>query len=159
MATNDFTDFKLKQNSYAAFDALSLKELLQNRLEEGGVFTDQSFEGSNLSSILDVISYSYYLLLFYLNQTSSETMFSDASVYENINRIVKLIDYKPKGYQTGLLSFEASASIGLPPNSYTLPRYSFFNINGIIYSFINDATFIKNERGQEALSNFSDILF
>ena len=57
MAVNNNTDFKLKQDSYVAFDALTLKELIQSRLTEGGVYTDQSFEGSNMSSIIDVISY------------------------------------------------------------------------------------------------------
>ena len=103
MAKENLTDFSLSRNSYTAFDAKSLKELIQTRLNEGNVYTDQSFEGSNMSSIIDVIAYSYHLLLFYLNQTSAESMFTDTNIYENMNRIVKLIDYKPKGYQTSLL--------------------------------------------------------
>ncbi len=74
MAIKNLTDFSLSRDAYAAFDAKSLKELIQTRLNDGGIYTDQSFEGSNMSSIIDVIAYSYHLLLFYLNQTSSETM-------------------------------------------------------------------------------------
>ena len=95
MAKENLTDFSLSRDSYTAFDAKSLKELIQTRLNEGGIYTDQTFEGSNMSSIIDVIAYSYHLLLFYLNQTSAESMFTDTSIYENMNRIVKLIDYKP----------------------------------------------------------------
>lgn len=155
MADNKNTDFRLKQDSYAAFDALSLKELIQNRLNEDGVYTDQTFEGSNMSSIIDVIAYSYHLLLFYLNQTSAETMFTDTNIYENMNRIVKIIDYKPKGYQSSLLSFEATATTNLTPNTYTIPRYSFLNADGNVYSFINDATFNKSSAGSEILNDFS----
>ena len=126
MATKNLTDFNLSRDSYTAFDAKSLKELIQTRLNQGEVFTDQNFEGSNMSSIIDVIAYSYHLLLFYLNQTSAESMFTDTSIYENMNRIVKIIDYKPKGYQTSLLSFDMTASSQLPIDAYTIKRYSYF---------------------------------
>ena len=155
MADKNLTDFSLSRDSYTAFDAKSLKELIQTRLNEGEVYTDQSFEGSNMSSIVDVIAYSYHLLLFYLNQTSSESMFSDTSIYENMNRIVKLIDYKPKGYQTSLLSFDLTANRLLPIDAYTIKRYSYFVAGGVYYSFINDSTFNKTVVGNQALQNFS----
>ncbi|MAK56592.1 MAG: hypothetical protein CML17_12240 [Pusillimonas sp.] len=155
MAEKNLTDFSLSRDSYTAFDAKSLKELIQTRLNEGGIYTDQSFEGSNMSSIIDVIAYSYHLLLFYLNQTSSDSMFTDTSLYENMNRIVKLIDYKPKGYQTSLLSFDLKASSLLPVDTYTIKRYSYFIAGGVYYSFINDSTFNKTVPGDQTLGNFS----
>jgi len=155
MALKNLTDFTLSRDGYAAFDAKSLKELIQTRLNQGGIYTDQSFEGSNMSSIIDVIAYSYHLLLFYLNQTSAETTFTDTSIYENMNRIVKLIDYKPKGFQTSLLSFDMTASSELPVDAYTIKRYSYFVAGGVYYSFINDSTFNKTVAGDQALQNFS----
>jgi hypothetical protein len=155
MAIKNLTDFNLSRDSYTAFDAKSLKELIQTRLNQGGIYTDQSFEGSNMSSIIDVIGYSYHLLLFYLNQTSAESTFSDTSIYENMNRIVKLIDYKPKGYQTSLLSFDLSVSSELPIDAYTIKRYSYIIAGGVYYSFINDSTFNKTVNGDQILKNFS----
>ena len=155
MALENLTDFSLPRDSYAAFDAKSLKELIQTRLNQGGVYTDQTFEGSNMSSIIDVIAYSYHLLLFYLNQTSAESMFSDTSIYENMNRIVKLIDYKPKGYQTSLLSFNLNAGGLLPVDNYTIKRYSYIVAGSVYYSFTNDSTFNKTVEGTQSLVNFS----
>ena len=155
MALENLTDFSLQRDSYAAFDAKSLKELIQTRLNQGGVYTDQTFEGSNMSSIIDVIAYSYHLLLFYLNQTSAESMFSDTSIYENMNRIVKLIDYKPKGYQTSLLSFNLNAGGLLPVDNYTIKRYSYIVAGSVYYSFTNDSTFNKTVEGTQSLVNFS----
>lgn len=155
------TDFPLNQNAYVAFDAQNLKNLMLDQLNRGGVFTDQIFEGSNFNSLLDVIAYSYHVLLFYLNQTSSETVFSQTQIYENMNRIVKLIDYKPIGYQTSLLSFNAVADTELSEGSYTIPRYSYFIVNGLHYSFREDITFTKSLSGQvnlEQLSN-NNLLF
>jgi hypothetical protein len=151
----DNTDFTLPRNSYATFDALTLKQLIKDRLTKGGVFTDQNYEGSNLSAIIDVIAYSYHTLLFYLNQTSSESTFSESSIYENMNRIVKLIGYKPTGYKTALLSFQANANANLTQGVYTIKRYSFFNINGIKYSFLKDITFAKNTNDAEYLEGLS----
>jgi hypothetical protein len=146
MATNNnqFNDFNLPVNGYAAFDALSLKNLIIARLNSTNAYTDQRFEGSNLSSVIDIIAYAYHVLLFYLNRTSAEATFSTAELYENINKIVKLIGYNPIGYQTAILPFKASANNNLPNNTYTIPRYSYFNINGTNYSFNKDVTFTSN---------------
>ena len=148
----DNTDFSLPRDAYATFDALTLKNLIKNRLREGGIFTDQDFEGSNLSAIIDIIALSYHLSLFYLNQTSSEALFDEATVFENINRITKLIGYKPTGYKTSVLSFNAVANALLSRDIYTIKRYSYFTIDGIPYSFIDDATFSKTDFESEELN-------
>jgi hypothetical protein len=155
MADN-LTDFKLARNSYATFDALTLKQLIRNRLNEGGVFTDQNFEGSNLNAVIDIIALSYHYLLFYLNSTSSQAMFNEATIYENMNRLVKLIGYKPNGFKTSLLSFKATGNENLLAGIYTIPRYSYFTVNGIIYSFARDVTFNKSTNTVEDLTSLYD---
>lgn len=148
--------FQLTNDSYAAFDALSLKRLIIDRLNTSEVFTDQNFEGSNINQVIDIIAYSYHVLLFYLNQTASESMYSQANLNENINKIVKLLNYKPIGYQTATLNFTALAQANLPTGTYTIPRYSYFSINGSDYSFNQDVTFTKTLSGQEEdLTEFS----
>ncbi len=152
----DNTDFTLNKNNYATFDALTLKQLIKQRLNDGGVYTDQIFEGSNISAIIDIIAYSYHTLLFYLNNTASESLFSESTLYENMNRIVKLIDYNPTGFQTSLLSFEAEASENIPSNLYTIKRYSYFTLNGIYYSFNKDISFNKTTDSIEKLTSLSE---
>jgi hypothetical protein len=150
------TDFSLPRDAYATFDALTLKSLIKQRLTQGGVFTDQDFEGSNMSSIIDIIAFSYHLSLFYLNQTASEALFDEATLFENINRVTKLIGYNPTGYKTSVMSFNAIASELLPLNIYTIKRFSFFNINGVDFSFTRDATFTKTNDLTERLGTLSD---
>ena len=158
MADNEITNqnFPLSFNSYAAFDATSLKTLMQQRLIDGGVFTDQIFEGSNFNSLLDVIAYSYHVLLFYLNRTANEASFTNAQLYENVNRIVKVLNYNPIGIQTSVLSFSAVASDVLPQGIYTIPRYSYFAINDVNYSFTEDITFSKSTSGIEVLNDLNE---
>lgn len=157
MATqNTFNNFNLNNDAYAAFDALSLKSLIIKRLNSNKIFTDQNFEGSNISSIIDIIAYAYHVLLFYLNQTSAESTFTNAQLYENINKIVKLIGYNPVGNQTAILPFKAYAASQLQPDTYTIQRYSYFTVNGVYYSFNKDITFTKTTSGSEYLNDFSD---
>lgn len=148
--------FNLPANAYAAFDATSLKSLMQQRLIQGGVFTDQIFEGSNFNSLLDIIAYSYNVLLFYLNKTASESMFNQAQLYENMNKIVKILGYNPVGYQSSVLPFKAIGTSALPAGIYTIPRYSFLTVNGINYTFTTDTIFTKTIDGEENLNTLSD---
>lgn len=145
-----FTEFGLSTDSYAAFDAVTLKALIQDRLSESNVFTDQVFEGSNLSSIIDIVAYSYHTLMFYLNRTSSESIFTEAQLYENVNRIVKLLNYNPTGYKTSVLTFDARGTMS--PGSYTIPRYSFIDVSGVKFSLNTDVSFGKNTSVEELIS-------
>ena len=120
MAQN-FTDFTLPKNSYATFDALTMKQVIKDRLTLGGVFTDQAYEGSNINAINDIIALSYHYLLFYLNSTSSESMFDQTTLYENMNKLVKIINYSPTGFKTSLLSYQATANSNLPPSIFIIP--------------------------------------
>lgn len=131
------------KNSYLNFDAVSLKSLILDRLNKGKVFTDQNYQGSNLSAIIDVISMVFGNLLFYLNKTSSESMFSEATLYENMNRIVKLLNYNPVGKTSATVPIRIIAGSSLLPNNYTIPRYSYVNVGSTIFSFTSDTYFSK----------------
>ena len=141
--TNKFLEFNLPQDAYVAFDAVSLKEYIIDRLNENEKFTDQKFDGSNLAAVIDIIAYSYHVLLFYLNNTASEVNFDQATLYENMNKIVKLIGYKPAGKQTSIIPLAAEASASLVAGNYTIKQYSYFIADGVQYNFLDDVSFSK----------------
>ncbi len=150
----NFTEFNLPTNAYTGFDAQSLRDLIIDRINNDATinFTDQNFEGSNISALIDIIAYSYHTLLFYLNQTSSESNFNDAELYENINRIVKLIDYKPVGKQTSVLPVEIKGTSDLSAGYYTIPKFSFATSQGKTFTFTKDVTFEKTTSDTETIS-------
>jgi hypothetical protein len=150
MATNPVFD----QNSYIAFDGTSVRDLIINRLNQGQVFTDQNYQGSNLSALIDVLGLSFSTLLYYLNKTSSESMFTEAQLYENINRIVKLLDYNPVGRLGASVPFTITSS--LSSGNYTIPRYSYLNVGGTIYSINQDINFTKYTNTTETITNIAD---
>lgn len=153
MPISSFTEFNLPQNAYAAFDAVSMKQLITNRLKESGLFPDVDFEGSNISGLIDIIAYMYHVNLFYLNQTASEATFTQTELYENINKMVSLVGYKPQGHQTALLNFDFKVSDQLNAGMYTLPRFSFVNMGGVSYTFNRDVTFEKTLSGEQLIDS------
>jgi hypothetical protein len=148
---NDFLDFNLPQDAYAAFDAVSLKDFIVKRLNENEKFTDQNFEGSNLAAIIDIVAYSYHVLLFYLNNTATEVSFDQATLYENMNKIVKTIGYKPSGKQTSLASINATADASLTTGNYTIKKYSYFLVDNVQFTTNKDYSFTISEAKKQSL--------
>ena len=149
------TEFSIPKDGYLSFDALTLKQYIKDRLNETNIFTDQNYEGSYISTINEIIAYSFHTLLYYLNQTATNSEFSETTVYDAMNRIVKLLDYKPIGRQTSTLTFQMSAGTNFSPGLFTIPRYSYIENGARTYAFNEDIVFAKTEAAGtiEALTN------
>ena len=143
MSIKNFTEYNLPKSAYATFEADSLKSLIIDRLRESDVFKDQSFEGSNINALIDVVAYMYHVLLFYLNTTASESNFSTATLYENMSKIVSLLNYKPRGRLTSIANITLETDSSVPLATYTIKRFSFIAAGNIKYSTIKDITFEK----------------
>jgi hypothetical protein len=148
MSASKYTEFNLPKNAYAAFDAVSIKQLITNRIKSSGIFPDIDYEGSNINGLVDIVAYTYHVLLFYLNQTASDSLFSQAELFENMNKIVSLIGYKTNGNNTSSLNVTVSADSTLPKGNYTIKRFSNISIRNVTYSFNSDITFQKTLDGK-----------
>lgn len=150
------TDYPVPKNAYLAFDGLSIKQKIKDRLNQTKIFTDQNYEGSNLAAFNDAFGMGLSLLIYYLNQSSVNGQFSETTIYENINRIVKELDYKPVGYQTANVNFSLSADT-VNAGFYTIPRYSSISIGGLNYSINEDISFTKTtDSSLEEIKGISD---
>ena len=158
MSIKNFTDYNLPKDAYAAFEADTLKDLIIKRLNESEVFRDQNFEGSNINALIDVVAYMYHVLLFYLNTTASESNFSSATLYENINKLVSILNYKPAGGQTSLATLTLDATNNILPSAYILKRFSTINAEGIKYTTVRDIAFEKTTTAYETLAIDKNIL-
>lgn len=90
-------------------------------------------------------------MLYNLNNAASEAMWSDTKVYENINRLAKLVGYCPKGATPATAVFTFTMEAGSDESDAILPRYSLIDTkqtddNGkkIYYSTVED-TEVTNE--------------
>jgi len=80
--------------SDASFDGIkkNLKSFLKSKTE----FKDYDFEGSNLNSLVDVLSYNTYMNSFYLNMIGSEMFLDTAQLKESVISHAKELNYLPR---------------------------------------------------------------
>jgi len=90
---------------FLKYDASSIKELLRRKLIETGIYTDQLYPGSDISILIDLMSWMFDVLTYILNENASDVLFTDTGIYENLNKMVKLLSYNPKAYTTSNASF------------------------------------------------------
>jgi hypothetical protein len=140
---------------YLRFDAFSIKKLIEQKLSENSNYTDQIYAGSDLSIFIDIVANAYQVLQYYINQAGSESIATDSQYYENINRIVKFLDYHPNGYTTSIVDAVVSG-VPLDLNNNIIPAYTSVSIadsdekgNPITYSttdyfYVYDDTTISN---------------
>jgi len=147
------TDFNIPKDGYLSFDALTLKTFIKDRLNDNNVFTDQNYEGSYISTLNEIIGYTFHTLLYYLNRTSTESMFSESEIYENMNRIVKGLDYNPIGKQSATTTFGMSASNVVSSGLYTIPRYTTVTDGSIFYSVNEDIVVSKTTDNLESFDS------
>ncbi len=136
---------------YLTWSTKSIKNLVNLYLSESGVYSDQLFEGSNLSILNNLFAFTYDASVFYLNNAASEAMFADAQYYEDMNRIVKLLNYKPRGFTTSIVELAITPPAStLSTDTFVFPRYSAFSVstsNGTgqsfsaTYSLVDDFSF------------------
>jgi hypothetical protein len=120
----------MARRDYLRFDAFSIKRLIEQKLSENTDFTDHIYPGSDLSIFIDVVSYAFEILQYYINQAGSETVVEDAQFYENMNRLVKFLDYNPDGYGTSTVDLVLN---GVPENlnNTVLPPYSTLTLDDL----------------------------
>lgn len=143
-------DFPVEKDAYVAFDGLSIRDKLRQRLQQTGIFTDQNFEGSNLSAFNDALSMLVSLILYNVNKSSANGQFSISKLYEIMNGIVKELDYKPIGHQTASLSFNLTSQ-NHPVGSYVIPRFTSVAVGGIPYTLTSDVFFTKRSSSTNEL--------
>ena len=143
---------KSNGNEYLRFSEADMKKLLIEQLTLNSDFTDQEYEDSNMSIIIDTFSYMFATLMFYMNNSAAESIFTDARMYENMNRIVKLIGYNPGGYITSIVDANIGPAITLrelPSRQITIPRYAYIaagadaNGNTIRYASSEDFSIVS----------------
>ena len=99
----------------------SLKDYLQNNSD----FTDYDFEGSNLSTILDVLAYNTYITSYNANMISNEVFIDSATLRENVVALARNIGYVPRSKKSSRTKINFSVnlrSVSPSPPNITLKK-------------------------------------
>lgn len=92
-------------NSYNFLNANNIKNYIINQLQQSDnpTFKGIDYLGSNMNAFIDVVSTVLQQTLFHLSLVSSESSFATATLFESMNKIVSLLNYKVIGKQTSML--------------------------------------------------------
>ena len=82
--------------NFTGLDFDQIKTTLKDYLKNNSNFTDYDFEGSNLSTILDVLAYNTYINSYNANMISNEVFIDSATLRENVVALARNIGYLPR---------------------------------------------------------------
>ena len=82
--------------NFSNLDFDQIKTTLKAYLRSNSNFTDYDFEGSNLSTILDVLAYNTYITSYNANMVANEVFIDSATLRENVVSLARNIGYIPR---------------------------------------------------------------
>jgi hypothetical protein len=81
--------------NFTNLDFDQIKGSIREYLRANSNFTDYDFEGSNLSTLIDVLSYNTYISSYNANMISNEVFIDGATLRENVVSLARNIGYIP----------------------------------------------------------------
>ena len=111
--------------NFTGLDFDQIKSTLREYLRDNSSFKDYDFEGSNLSTILDVLAYNTYITSYNANMVSNEVFIDSATLRENVVALARNIGYLPRSKKAARakVTFFAQVEVITPtPSSITLRK-------------------------------------
>ena len=109
--------------NFTNLDFNQIKTTLRDYIQSNSEFTDYDFEGSNLSTILDVLAYNTYITSYNANMISNEVFIDSATLRENVVALARNIGYVPrskKSSRANISFFVDLSSVSPTPANLTL---------------------------------------
>jgi hypothetical protein len=83
-------------NQFTNLDFADIREQIKDYLRANSNFTDFDFEGSNFSTLIDILAYNSYVTAFNTNMTVNESFLDSATLRENVVSLARNIGYVPR---------------------------------------------------------------
>ena len=82
--------------NFTNLDFDQVKTTLTDYIQSNSNFTDYDFQGSNLSTIIDLLAYNTYITSYNANMVANEVFLDSATLRENVVSLARNIGYVPK---------------------------------------------------------------
>jgi hypothetical protein len=130
----------------ADLDFNKIKTNLKTFLQSQATLQDYNYEGSALSTLLDILAYNTQYNAYYLNMVANEMFLDSALQRASVVSHAKLLNYTPKS------AIAPTSVINLVVNSVsqaslTLPKFTTFlseAIDGVNYNFVTTDSYTVN---------------
>ena len=121
----------------------SLKEYLSSQEE----FRDYDFDGSNMSTLLDILSYNTYLNSFYLNMVGNEGFMDSAKLRDSVVSHAKELNYLPRSFNSSIAKLNVTiTTTDSSKKSLVIPKGTAFlsRVGDNTFSFLTNENIILN---------------
>ena len=147
--------------NFSNLDFDQIKTTIQDYLRSNSNFTDYDFEGSNLSTIIDVLAYNTYITSYNANMVSNEVFIDSATLRENVVSLARNIGYTPtskKAARANISFFVDTTSYSSTPQTVTLNKglvctTNTFNNESFTFAILDDITVSVNQN----VANFENV--
>lgn len=140
--------------NFADLDFDQIKTSIKDYLRSNSNFTDYDFEGSNLSTIIDVLAYNTYITSYNANMVTNEVFIDSATLRENVVSLARNIGYVPRSRKSAKanISFfvDTTSYKDNKPDTITLKKgivctSSIFGNQSYTFSVLDDVTVPVND--------------
>ena len=98
-------------NQFTNLDFNSLRSQIKDYLRSNSNFTDFDFEGSNFSTLIDLLAYNSYINSFNTNMAVNESFIDSATLRENVVSLARNIGYVPRSKRSSTAKVSFSANV------------------------------------------------
>jgi len=114
-------------SDYINIDYDTFKQKAIEILQESDTFKDYNFEGSNISVILELLSFLVENNTYYQNKIAENLFMDTANIYNTVHRLSSLKGYKPVGHISAYTKLQVTVNEGFSPEDQLyVPMYSKF---------------------------------
>ena len=148
--------------NFSNLDFDEVKTSLKEYIRANSTFTDYDFEGSNISSIIDLLAYNTYITSYNANMVSNEVFIDSATLRENVVSLARNIGYLPRSRKAAAATvsfFVDCSNISPTPAALTLKKgpvastAGTFGNQSFVFSIVSDITVPVNN----GIASFDEI--
>jgi hypothetical protein len=120
-------------------DFFDIKNNLKVFLGNQSQFADYDFDGSAMSTLLDVLAYNTHYNAITASMSVNEMFLDTAQLRHNVVSHAKSLGYTPRSVRSSNGSISLTADVSNSPDKITIPRGTTFNgPNGVKFNTISD---------------------
>ena len=99
-------------NQFTNLDFADLRAQIKDYLRVNSDFADFDFEGSNFSTLIDLLAYNTYITAYNTNMAVNESFLDSATLRENVVSLARNIGYVPRSSRSAMATVNFSVDLG-----------------------------------------------
>jgi len=143
--------------STSELDFDSLKDDFRKFLQGQSQYKDYNFDGSNMSIIMDLLTYNTHINAYYLNQIGTESFLDTAKLKESVVSHAKELNYLPRSRNSSRAVVNLSTTGNVTDGTKTINKFTTFTAevgaNTLIFSTDRDITAVNDGTGTFIANN------